>query len=37
MIKAAMERGWNPQDDNEADACLLLEYALAELNVAVKL
>ncbi len=33
MIKAAEKRGWNPQDDNEADACLLLEYALAELNV----
>jgi Holliday junction resolvasome RuvABC endonuclease subunit len=37
MVKTAKERGWNPQDDNEADACLLLEYALAELNVAVKL
>jgi hypothetical protein len=33
MIKAAKERGWNPEDDNEADACLLLEYALVELNV----
>jgi Holliday junction resolvasome RuvABC endonuclease subunit len=33
MIKAAKARGWNPQDDNEADACLILEYALCELNV----
>jgi Holliday junction resolvasome RuvABC endonuclease subunit len=33
MIKAAEERGWTPQDDNEADACLLLEYALVELNI----
>jgi hypothetical protein len=33
MIKAAEQRGWNPQDDNEADACLLLEYALFDLNV----
>ena len=30
MIKAATMKGWNPVDDNEADACLLLEYALEE-------
>lgn len=28
MIKAAQQRGWSPQDDNEADAALLLEHAL---------
>jgi Holliday junction resolvasome RuvABC endonuclease subunit len=33
MIEAAEQRGWNPQDDNEADACMLLEYALFDLNV----
>ena len=33
MIKAAEQRGWNPQGDDEADACLLLEYALFDLNV----
>ncbi len=27
MIKAAIARGYNPVDDNEADACLLYEYA----------
>jgi len=32
MIQAARERGCNVQDDNEADAVLLLEYALSELN-----
>jgi hypothetical protein len=31
MIEAARARGWNPQDDNEADASLLLEYVLNEL------
>jgi Holliday junction resolvasome RuvABC endonuclease subunit len=31
MIEAAKARGWNPQDDNEADACLILEYGLNEL------
>ena len=31
MIQAARERGWNVQDDNEADAVLLLEHALSEL------
>lgn len=31
MIEAAKARGWNPQDDNEADAQLLLEYGLSEL------
>jgi Holliday junction resolvasome RuvABC endonuclease subunit len=33
MIKAAEQRGWNPQDDNEADSALLLEYALFDLNM----
>lgn len=33
MIQAAKTRGWSPVDDNEADAALLLEYALSELNV----
>ena len=28
MIDAAKLLGWNPKDDNEADALLLLEYAL---------
>jgi len=32
MVQAAMARGWEPQDDNEADAQLLLEYALEELG-----
>ncbi len=32
MIRAAMARGWAPQDDNEADAALLLEYAFKELG-----
>ena len=32
MFKAARERGWSPEDHNEADAVLLLEYALAELS-----
>jgi len=32
MIQAAREKSWNVQDDNEADAVLLLEYALSELN-----
>ena len=31
MIEAAKARGWAPQDDNEADAALLLEYTLFEL------
>lgn len=29
MIKAARARGWNPKDDNEADALWLLDYARA--------
>lgn len=33
MTAEAKKRGFNPQDDNEADACLLLEYAKGELNV----
>jgi Holliday junction resolvasome RuvABC endonuclease subunit len=32
MIQAAIKRGWQPQDDNEADAQLLLDYALSELD-----
>jgi len=32
MVQAAQKRGWNPQDHNEADAALLLEYALNEFN-----
>ena len=32
MIEAAKARGWDPVDDNEADACSLLDYALNELN-----
>ena len=32
MIDAARQRGWNPVDDNESDAVLLLEYALNELQ-----
>ena len=33
MIQAAVLRGHRPQDDNEADACMLLEYAMEELRV----
>ena len=32
MIEAARARGWEPVDDNEADAQLLLEYSLEILN-----
>jgi hypothetical protein len=32
MIKAAKARGWSPADDNEADAQLLLEYAMESLK-----
>ncbi len=28
MVKAAFKKGWIPQDDNEADALWILEYAL---------
>lgn len=31
MITAARAHGYAPTDDNEADACLLYEYAVAEL------
>jgi hypothetical protein len=31
MIEAARARGWNPEDDNEADALHLLSYAEARL------
>ncbi|BBO72772.1 hypothetical protein DSCW_01890 [Desulfosarcina widdelii] len=34
MIEAARARGWVPFDDNEADAELLLEYAMATLQEA---
>ncbi len=33
MIKSAHKFGWSPMDDNEADAQLLLEYALSELRI----
>lgn len=33
MMKAAKERGWTPQDDNEADALWLLDFANKELGV----
>lgn len=32
MIAEAKRRGFDPIDDNEADACLLYEYAMAELG-----
>ncbi len=32
MVKAAKARGWSPRDHNEADATLLLEFALEELG-----
>jgi Holliday junction resolvasome RuvABC endonuclease subunit len=31
MIQAARDKGWTPQDDNEADAIMLLEYSLHNL------
>ena len=31
MIDAAKLMGWSPEDDNEADAQLLLEYAISEI------
>lgn len=31
MIDAAKRMGYSPADDNEADACCLLEYAMCEL------
>jgi len=34
MKIAARKKGYLPIDDNEADACLLLEYALTELKAA---
>ena len=30
MIQTAIEKGWNPKDDNEADALHILDYALHE-------
>lgn len=32
MIQAAKEKEWNPVDDNEADAVLLLEYSIKEIG-----
>jgi len=32
MVKAAQNRGWNPQEHNEADAQILLEYAISEIG-----
>lgn len=36
MKKESERRGWKPADDNEADATLLLEYGLDELNLKEK-
>ena len=33
MIDASKNFGWDPKDDNEADASLLLEYAMDDLNL----
>jgi hypothetical protein len=33
MLQAAKDKGWSPADDNEADAQLLLEFALESLLV----
>ena len=33
MVRAALARGWNPHDDNEADALWLLDFAKACLAV----
>jgi len=33
MIKAAKERGWDPEDDNEADALWLLDLMKKEIGV----
>lgn len=32
MVQAAKDLGYDPEDDNEADACLLLEYVLDDLK-----
>jgi hypothetical protein len=32
MIEVTKARKWYPQDDNEADACLFLDFALSEFN-----
>lgn len=36
MIARAKQLGFCPQDDNEADACLLYRYALSELNLSAQ-
>jgi len=36
MIEAAKARGYNPEDDNEADALLILEHAIDELKVRIE-
>jgi len=33
MVQAAKDRGWDPANHDEADAILLLEYAIEELEV----
>lgn len=33
MISEAKRRGYKPVDDNEADACLLYDYAVENLNI----
>ena len=33
MIQAAINRGYRPKDDNEADAALLLDYAMCDLGI----
>lgn len=32
MVFEAKRRGYNPKDDNEADACLIYDYAMEELG-----
>ena len=32
VVKTTQNRGWNPQDHNEADAQILLEYAISEIG-----
>jgi len=35
MMNEAKRIGYHPQDDNEADACLLFEFALESLNIKI--